>query len=86
MENMNHCQSCGMPMKDEHYGTEKDGSKSGDYCSYCYKDGGFTSDETMEQMIETCIPFTLESGAFKTADEARACMQGFLPTLKRWAL
>ncbi len=29
---------------DEHYGTEKDGSKRADYCSYCYAGGAFTSD------------------------------------------
>ncbi len=37
------CQSCGMPLaKDENSGgTEKDGSKSEKYCSYCYKNGEF---------------------------------------------
>ena len=39
------------------YGTNADGSKNEDYCNYCFKDGSFTSDETMEQMIETCVPF-----------------------------
>ena len=31
------CQCCGMPMgeTDELYGTNKDGSKSQDYCEYC---------------------------------------------------
>ena len=44
------CQSCGMPMgdTDELYGTEADGSKSTDYCSYCYADGAFTSECTMD--------------------------------------
>lgn len=46
------CQSCGMPMKDESiYGTNADGSKNSDYCIYCYKDGKFLQDCTMDEMI-----------------------------------
>ena len=33
------CQSCGMPMKEDQYGTNKDGSANSKYCCYCYKDG-----------------------------------------------
>ena len=35
------CQSCGMPMKKdpEGGGTNADGSKSPDYCSYCFRNG-----------------------------------------------
>jgi hypothetical protein len=38
------CQSCGMPLeKDKNGGgTEKDGSKSRQYCSHCYMEGEFT--------------------------------------------
>ena len=46
------CQSCGMPMTNETLGTNADGSRNDDYCIYCYKDGKFTQDMTMEQMIE----------------------------------
>ncbi len=80
------CQSCGMPLTDESvYATEKDGSRNTDYCIYCYKDGGFTGEMTMEEMIEFCIPFTLEADPEKTREEARAEMQQFFPRLKRWA-
>ncbi len=36
-----------MPMKQDLQkgGTEKDGSKNNKYCSYCYKEGEFTSPE-----------------------------------------
>jgi hypothetical protein len=35
------------------FGTEKDGSKSKDYCGYCYRDGEWTNpNATMEQMLE----------------------------------
>ncbi|MCL2351879.1 MAG: zinc ribbon domain-containing protein [Firmicutes bacterium] len=75
-----------MPLeKPEDFGTNADGSANGDYCRYCYAGGAFTSDETMEGMIEACIPFTLEAGAFGSADEARAAMAAEFPKLKRWA-
>ncbi|MDR2559650.1 MAG: zinc ribbon domain-containing protein [Oscillospiraceae bacterium] len=87
MENVIFCQSCMMPMQGEEYGTEKDGSRSTDYCHYCYKDGGFTDESTtMEQMVEFCIPHVIEAGVFKTANEARADMLLSYPKLKRWAV
>ena len=51
------CQSCGMPLTDEVLGTNADGSKNEDYCMYCYKDGKFLQDCTMEEMIEHCAQF-----------------------------
>ena len=80
------CQSCGMPMSDPDavYGTNADGSKSADYCSYCYENGKFTQECTMEEMIEFCVPHmaTAESGV--SEDEARKMMHEFFPKLKRW--
>ena len=35
------CQSCGMPLVVGNIGTNSDGSKSEDYCGYCYKGGVF---------------------------------------------
>ena len=51
------CQSCGMPLTDDVLGTNADGSKNDDYCIYCYKDGKFLQDCTMEEMIEHCAQF-----------------------------
>ena len=48
------CQSCGMPLTEELLGTNADGSKNEDYCIYCYKDGKFLQDCTMDEMIEHC--------------------------------
>ena len=58
------CQSCGMPMnKDpESGGTEKDGSKSETYCSYCYVNGEFTFNGTVKEMQEFCRIKMIESG------------------------
>lgn len=81
-----YCQSCGMPMgeTDELYGTEKDGSKSADYCQYCYKDGAFVSDITMEQMIDFCVQPMMENDPAMTEANARAIMNAVFPKLKRW--
>jgi hypothetical protein len=80
------CQSCGMPMglTDDLYGTEKDGSKSCDYCKYCYEDGEFTFQGTMEEMIESCVKPMAENNSDMSEDVARDMMKQFLPTLKRW--
>ena len=79
-----YCQSCGMPMGqgDGLYGTEADGGKSADYCKYCYDHGGFTSDVTMEEMIEFCVPIMVREGMEEKA--ARAMMEAAFPHLKRW--
>ena len=69
--NQNFCQCCGMPMgdTDELFGTNADGSKNEEYCRYCFENGKFTFDGTMEEMIEV---------------EARKIMLEWFPTLKRW--
>ena len=46
-----------MPLTDENRGTNADGSRSEDYCAYCYKNGEFTQEFTMNQMIEFCLQF-----------------------------
>lgn len=46
------CQSCGMPIDDSTFGKEADGSKNEEYCHYCYADGHFTKECTMDEMIE----------------------------------
>lgn len=84
------CQSCGMPMEtSEQFGTNKDGFLNRDYCCYCYKNGAFVQDCTMEGMIEHCIQFLdefNESGNTKLSkEEAMAQMRKYFPTLKRWA-
>jgi len=87
MQNEIHCQSCGMPMtEDSHFGKNTDGSKNEDYCAHCYPNGAFTNpSETMEEMIESCIPFIVEDGVFASDNEsARKLLTEFLPTLKRW--
>lgn len=82
------CQSCGMPLIDEVLGSNADGSKNEDYCMYCYKDGKFTNDCTMDEMIEFCAQYVDEVNKNMpkpmTKDEYKQIMRQYFPTLKRW--
>lgn len=86
MEDKKFCQSCGMPMeKTEDFGTNNDGGRNEEYCCYCYKEGKFTDDLTMEDMIQFNLKFNEENGnPFGTREEARKMMESWFPTLKRW--
>ncbi|TFU92277.1 transcriptional regulator [Barnesiella sp. WM24] len=85
---MKFCQSCGMPLTNDVIGTNTDGTPNEDYCIYCYKDGKFTQDMTMEQMIDHCAQFTDEinrnSGQNLTVEQMKEQMRRFFPHLKRW--
>lgn len=82
------CQSCGMPLTNETKGTNADGSLNDDYCVYCYKDGRFTQDFTMNQMIDFCLQFldqmNAASGWNLTHTQAKEQMEQYFPHLKRW--
>lgn len=76
------CQSCGMPLHQlNDLGTDKNGTRVKDYCQYCFKDGQFTCDSTMEEMIELCAKYMTDI----SKDEAVEHLSKKLPTLKRWA-
>ena len=83
------CQSCGMPLtKNEDCGTNADGSTNFDYCVYCYKEGQFLQECTMDEMIEHCAQFVDEVNKNMpkpmTKEEYKQMMRGFFPMLKRW--
>ncbi|MCD7901266.1 MAG: zinc ribbon domain-containing protein [Bacteroides sp.] len=82
------CQSCGMPLTAEHYSKNVDGSVNTEYCAYCFKDGNFSENVTMDEMIEHCLQyideFNQDSETKFSKEEARAQMKQFFPTLKRW--
>ena len=79
------CQSCGIPLDDPALrGTERDGTPSPHYCSYCYQNGAFTGEMTMEEMIDFCAPIWVREMPGMTEDAARAQMRAFFPQLKRW--
>ena len=79
-QNNNHCQSCYMPMDaPEKYGTQADGSKNEDYCCHCWQGGKFTYEQTLQEAVESNIPW------WKSDDVARARIMEVFPKLKRWA-
>ena len=83
------CQSCGMPlMRDEDCGLNADGSINFDYCRYCYANGKFLQEVTMDQMIDHCAQFVDEVNKHMpqsmTVEEYKQMMRGFFPMLKRW--
>lgn len=80
-----HCQSCGMPMRaEEEFGTEADGTRCAEYCAYCYEQGAFAQEMTMEEMIEHCAAYVDEWEPKVSREEAVAMMREFFPSLKRW--
>ena len=87
-QDMKFCQSCGMPLNEENRGTNADGSKNDDYCMYCYQNGKFTNDCTMDEMIEFCAQFVDEVNKNMpkpmTKDEYKDMMRQYFPMLKRW--
>ncbi len=87
-QEMKFCQSCGMPLSDENRGTNADGSKNDDYCMYCYQNGKFTNDCTMDEMIEFCAQFVDEVNKNMpkpmTKEEYKDMMRQYFPMLKRW--
>jgi hypothetical protein len=90
MENKLICQSCGMPMEeDSTFGTNADWSKNEDYCLYCFKNGRYTQNVTMNEMIEHCAnyidDFNEDTGLNLTRDEAVKQMKRYFPKLKRWS-
>ena len=84
----NFCQSCGMPLTNDVLGTNADGSKNEDYCKYCYKEGKFLQDFTMDEMIEHCSQFVdaVNEGLEKpiSKEEYVGQMKMYFPHLKRW--
>lgn len=78
-----------MPMKDpEHFGSENDGTASTEYCAYCYSNGAFTADVSMEEMIQICadmdFPMLDENGRIMGRDQKAAIMRQSFSTLARW--
>jgi hypothetical protein len=73
-----------MPLTDEKLlGTEKDGSKSEEYCTYCYQKGEYTAKNiTMEKTIDICVPHMVAAGF--TEEKAIETLRETLPNLKRW--
>lgn len=83
MESNVFCQSCSLPLdKIEMRGTEKDGSKSLEYCKYCYQNGELINPKmTLEEMRQLVITKMEEAKVPKAIIEKTVTN---LPNLKRW--
>jgi hypothetical protein len=73
-----------MPMtRNEDFGTNKDGSRSSDYCAHCFSNGAFTEPRmTLEQMIERLVQLAPKMNMPES--KVRAMAKKTLPDLKRW--
>lgn len=81
----NICQSCAMPLKKDPHkgGTNSDGSRSVEYCSYCYANGRFTQpDFRVQDMQAFCISKMQDCGIPKPL--GWLFTRG-LPKLRRWS-
>lgn len=86
-----YCQSCGMPLRfdvEEYLGTDSAQSRSDEYCYYCLKDGIYTVDISMEQMVDIWVKYTDKYNEYSstnyTPQELKTLLNKRLPTLKRW--
>lgn len=82
MKNM--CQSCGMPFSQDPKGggSEKDGSKSTKYCSFCYVKGTFKDNFTSpKQMQDFCVDVMHKQGMPKWL---AWIFTRQIPKLERW--
>ncbi len=83
------CQSCAMPLKSiDDLGQNIDMTANVEYCKYCFDNGAFSSDKSVEEMVENNLKFlrqfNADNGVKYSEEEARQFLTQYLPTLKRW--
>lgn len=84
MDNKIRCQSCGMPLSDKFFGTEKDGSQTQIYCKFCFQDGAFVQpDLPIEVMVQMSVD-NMMSELDMPEEKARELANEVIPGLKRW--
>lgn len=83
-ENVSRCQSCGVALNVDTFGTNASGSINFEYCKHCFQKGAFSDpDATLPHMIQR----TTEHLAHEmdvSSNEAYVFAAQLLPTLKRW--
>ena len=58
-----------MPLsRPDDFGTNADGSRSGDYCRYCFKNGAFTAECSMEELRAFCAGIAAAPDSLSPAD------------------
>jgi hypothetical protein len=77
------CQSCGMPMLNKDFGTNKDGGKNNEFCHFCFKEGKFNDEGiSMTEKINKNIQIAIKMGM--TQEQAKSLAENTIPKLKRW--
>jgi len=79
------CQSCGLPFTDESKGTNRDQTKSEDYCINCFQNGNFVEPSLSLREMEVRELERAEKHENLTLEEAQEALK-ILPTLKRWRI
>ncbi len=76
------CQSCGISLTNDILGTNADGTLSDYYCKYCFANGNFVENITLEEAIQAIGEIAEEAGV--TREEAIGFASRNLPNLMRW--
>ncbi|EPI09084.1 zinc ribbon domain-containing protein [Enterococcus faecalis] len=76
------CQSCGMPL----YLDEAENKEQSNYCSKCYKDGKWMSDESFEEMYQINLKKINHSSMndFQKYFLNKIYTKEFMRSLERW--
>ena len=84
MDDKERCQSCGMPLGAQVYGSNADGSNSVTFCKFCFQDGVYTNlSLTLEEMIDISITHMI--GELHISKEEAVRMANLvIPQLDRW--
>ena len=77
------CQSCTMPIDNiADRGTEKDGSKNGEYCKYCYQNGVLINPDMTLNEMRTIVSKQMQK--INLPEDIIQRSLDMLPHLKRW--
>lgn len=83
MENKLFCQSCSMPLDSEALkGTERNGSKTNEYCLYCYENGTFINPNMTLDEMSVIVKTQMEKMNLPVSLIDKSIQ--LLPDLRRW--
>jgi len=75
------CQCCGMPITEDLFGRNADGTPNDKYCKWCLADGVFTYHD-IDALIEVCVKHMVNENY--SEGQLREYMKNLLPTLEYW--
>ncbi len=85
VENSPICQSCSMPMPNEgDFGTNIDGSKNGDYCTYCFQKGNFTEPYLTKDDMVKRVSDMMSQTETGNPEQIKLAVDARIRNLRRW--